>query len=114
MEGLTLSPVPISGYDAQRELSKGAGRLWDKEKGEPTVAFKAVEQLLACHVEELRAPRVEVRPLNELGESPPIEAVMEQLVKMSELLNTESHRRIEAQDAIGLVVEALSRDGELR
>ena len=103
-----MPPVPVSGYDFDRELSKANRGLLDKEKGEPSAAFKAAEQLLACHVEELRAPRVEVRPLREHNERPKIEAVMEQLTHFGELLETVSHRLMRAQDAIRLVVEALS------
>ena len=44
---VSLLPVPTS-YHLQRELSKAGRGLWDKEKGEPSVAFKAAEQLLAC------------------------------------------------------------------
>jgi hypothetical protein len=100
----------ISHYDTQRELNKANRELWDKEKGEPSVAFKAAEQLLACHVEELRACQVEVRTLHELNERPETETVMEQVSKMSEQLNRVSEQLIMAQDAISLVVEALSKE----
>ena len=102
---------PLSGYDTQRELSKYGRGLLDKEKGELSVAFKAAEQLVACHVEKLQACHVEVTPLHELNESLKIEAVMEQLVKVSERLETVSHQLMMAQDAMGLVVEALSTKG---
>ena len=46
-----------SRHDARRELNKANRGLWDKgedkdeEEGEPSIAFKAARQLLACHVE---------------------------------------------------------------
>ena len=98
-----------SRHDLQRELSKANRGLWDREKDEPSVAFKAAEQLLACHVEELQALRVEVRQPHELNERPKIEAVMEQLFKVIELLDTVSDRLLRAQDAIRLAGEALSK-----
>ena len=125
-----LLPVTTSRYDTHRELSKAGRKLWDlphpgplcwgiilrrqtrerlKEMGKPSVAYQAAEQLRACHVEKLQALRVEVTPLHELSERPEIEAVMEQLVKVSELLDTESEQRLRAQAAIGLVVEVLSK-----
>jgi hypothetical protein len=117
----SIPPVPISSYDIQRELS-GHGRglwVWDKEKsekkgekkGKPSLAYRAAEQLLACHAdEELQALRVEVRQLHELNERPEIEAVMEQFSKMKELLETVSYQLMRAQAAIGLVVEVLSEE----
>jgi hypothetical protein len=68
-----------------------------------------VEQLLACHAEKLQALHVEVTPLHELSERPETEAVMEQLVKMSERLDTVNEQLLRAQAAIGLVVEVLYR-----
>ena len=58
MKGLARWTVFLKGttsrHDLHRELSKSTRGLWvwdkekdDKEKGEPSVAFKAVEQLLA-------------------------------------------------------------------
>ena len=41
----------ISRYDFQRELNKSKLALWNKEKGEGSLAFKAAEQLRACHFE---------------------------------------------------------------
>ena len=87
----------------------GQRKVRAKEKGEPSVAYRAVEQLLACHIEKLQALRVEVTPLHELSERPETEAVMEQLVKVSERLETVSEQRLRDQAAIGLVVEALSK-----
>jgi hypothetical protein len=111
VEGAARWTVSLKGntsrHDLQRELSKANRWLWDKEKDEPSVAFEAAEQLLACHVEELQALRVEVRPL-QLNERPKIEAVMEQLSKMGERLETVSEQLMGAQAAIRLVVEALS------
>ena len=46
-----------SRYDTQRELNKANRGLWemgegrDGEEGEPSIAFQAAKQLLACHVE---------------------------------------------------------------
>jgi len=99
---VSILPIPVSGYDARRELNKSGRELWDKEKDEPSLAFKAAEQLLACNVEKLEALHVEVTPLRELNESPATEMVMEQLSIVSEQL-------LSAQAAIGLVVEVLSK-----
>ena len=53
-----------SRYDTQRELNKANRGLWkmgegrDGEEGEPSIAFQAAKQLLACHVEiELKLRR---------------------------------------------------------
>ena len=48
----------ISRYDIKRELNKSKLALWNKEKGEGSLAFKAAEQLLACffEIERLRKP----------------------------------------------------------
>ena len=100
----------ISRYDTQRELNKANRGLWDREKDEPALPYQAAEQLLACHVEKLQAYHVEVRKLHELNERPKTETVMEQLSKMSERLDGVSEQLIMAQDAISLVVEALSKE----
>ena len=40
-----------SAYDTQRELSRASRGLWDNGEGQPSIAFKAARQLLACHAE---------------------------------------------------------------
>ena len=104
-----LPPVTTSRYDTRRELSKANRGLWDGEKDEPSAAFKAAEQLLACDVEKLQALRVEVRQLHELNERPKTETVMERLSIMGERLNRVSEQVLGPQAAIGLLVEVLSK-----
>ena len=84
----------ISRYDTQRELSKANRGLWDGEKNEPSVAFKAARQLLACDFE-----------VRKLHEKPEIDRGM-----VSEQLDRVNEQLIMAQDAISLAVEALSKE----
>ena len=122
-----------SRHDLQRELSKANRGLWDKEKGEPSVAFKAVEQLLHCYIEIerkfrrtlllllLRRLREEAKQDGEAAEDtlftypkPQVETLREELATVRERLETVSEQLLRAQDAIVLVVEALSKDAQSR
>ena len=55
-----LRPVPSPAMTLN-ELSKSGRGLWNKEKGGPALAVKAVEQLRACHVEIERLRKLHLR-----------------------------------------------------
>ena len=55
---VSLAPVTISGYDIDRERSKYGRGLGEKDAG--SLAFKAAEQLLACHVEIERLRKLQL------------------------------------------------------
>jgi hypothetical protein len=144
VEGAARWKVDLKGttsrHDLQRELSKANRGLLDKEKGESSVAFKAVEQLLACYTEIerqfrrtlllllLRRLREDAKQDGEAAEDTPftypkpqLETLREELATVSERLETMSKRQetvsdqlMMAQDAIVLVVEALSKDAQSR
>jgi hypothetical protein len=91
--------VAISLYDTQRELTKAGRGLWDREKHEPTIPFKAASQLLACHAEMRKfheKAKQEGVPKSKMG------ALREELDTLNEQL-------IMAHDAISLVIEVLSK-----
>ena len=110
-----------SAYDTQRELSRANRGLWDKgegkdkEQGQPAVAFKAARQLLACHA-EMEAKQETASSVSEATEGalyaypkPELETLTEELAKTEDQLNEERNHRMTAQDAINLVIEALSQ-----
>ena len=112
-----------SAYDTQRELSRANRGLWDKgegkdkEQGQPALAFKAARQLLACHAEVQAKQEAALSAKPEAAEGalyvypkPEIDTLREELAKAEDELNEERNRRIMAQDAMSLTVEALSKE----
>jgi hypothetical protein len=124
----------ISRDDFRRELNKSKTALWNKEKGEGSLAFKAAEQLEACHVEiaGLRKLQLRERAKQEgvaliepdaaaqetpyIYPKPEIDTLREelpsarkQLERVEEQLATAIYELIRARDAISLTFEALSK-----
>ena len=102
-----------SRYDTQRELNRSGRGLWDTEKDEPSIAFKAVRQLLACHAE--MGPKQEPAP-SEAAEGPlytypkpELDTLRDELGKVEDQLNATIDYLFMAHDAISLAVEALSK-----
>ena len=133
----------ISHFDTQRELSKANRGLFGKrkdeeqgkekggeqdkasgkEKDEPSIAFVAVRELLACHAEitELQekakqeaasAIEQEASEANYAHPKPEIETLREELDTVKKQLDTVNEQWLlvlAQQDAIALTVEALSK-----
>jgi hypothetical protein len=102
-----------SRYDTQRELNRSGRGLWDTEKDEPSIAFKAVGQLLACHAE--MEPKQEPAP-SEAAEGPlytypkpELDTLRDELGKVEDQLNAAINYLFMAHDAISLTIEALSK-----
>jgi len=111
-----------SAYDTQRELSKANRGLWDKgegkdkEEGQPSTAFKAARQLLACYAEMEAKQEAALSAKPDAAEGalyiypkPEIETLREELAQAEDQLNSERSHRIMAHDAISLTVEVLSK-----
>ena len=140
----TVSPKgKISHFDTQRELSKANRGLFGKrkdeeqgkekggeqdkasgkEKDEPSIAFVAVRELLACHAEitELQekakqeaasAIEQEASEANYAHPKPEIQTLREELDTVKKQLDTVNEQWLlvlAQQDAIALTVEALSK-----
>jgi hypothetical protein len=123
--------------DLRRVLNKPSWGLWDQEKGEPSLAFKAAEQLVSCSIEinrgNLRAllirrlhekakhEGISSVELDEVTENTPcaypkpeLDTLREQLAgankelaRTEEQLHTTRYQLVTAHDAIFLATEAL-------